>query len=508
MDGRTLLLNAMSYPDSKPVPASAEGQGEVNDMSIMPSISGGGAEAGRVPPELFLLDTSPSVRREIVLELVAAHGASQPDHSFAPDPLFLNSECIPRQRGLPTHLPREARDAPRIDLQGAMLRGVNLEGVDLRGINLAGACLVDSLLRGADLRGACLEAADLSGADLASARLDGATLEKAHLSGATCEDASFRGVSLRFVEARKGVFEGADLQSAELWGADFGEAVFTDANLRGAVIRDADFRAADLSRARFEHAVIGPANFDSAVLTGADLRGALITKVSLRRAVLTDSLLTGVFLTACPLEHACLAGAALEGTRLNPDQLGNGVGEELAADYGQAARSYLALEKCFNANGDHTSASWAYRKRRRMQKLASRSRGRVAIRQGHWREAVGGYSGFVADVAAEWLCDYGESVPRVLATMLTVYLVFALVYAATGSMVRVEERAGGPVRVPTSGLTDAAIFSLMAMTTSGSPVVVLQPASERVHILTGTQALLGIGLAGLLGFVLGNRIHR
>ncbi len=389
-----------------------------------------------------------------------------------------------------------------------MLRGVNLEGVDLRGVNLAGACLVDSLLRGADLSGACLEGADLSGADLAGARFDGAALEKANLSGTTCEDASFRGVSLRFVEARKGVFEGADLQSAELWGANFGEAVFAGADLRDAVIRDADFRAADLSRSRLEGAVVGPANFDGVVLSGADLRGASITKVSLRRAVLTDSLLTDVPLTACPLEHACLAGAALDGTRLDRDQLGDVVGEELAGDYGQAARAYLALEKCFNTNGDHAAASWAYRKRRRMQKLASRKRGRDARRGGHWWKAAQGYSAYAADVAAEWLCDYGESVPRVLASILAVYLVFALVYAATGSMVRVEETAGGPVRVPTSGLTDAAIFSLMAMTTSGSPVVVLQPASERVHILTGTQALLGIGLAGLLGFVLGNRIRR
>jgi hypothetical protein len=46
------------------------------------------------------------------------------------------------------------------------------------------------------------------------------------------------------------------------------------------------------------------------------------------------------------------------------------------------------------------------------------------------------------------------------------------------------------------------------MTTSGSPVVGVEPRSEAVHLLTGFQASLGIALTGLLGFVLGNRIRR
>ena len=354
----------------------------------------------------------------------------------------------------------------------------------------------------------CLEGADLSRADLAGARLDGATLEKANLSGAMCEDTSFRGASLRFVNGRAGVFEGADFQSADLWGADLRETIFTGADLRGAVLKDVDFAEADLSGARFQDATIGPANFDAAVLTGADFRGAAVTKISLWRAVLTDAQLTGVALAGQPLDHACLAGSALEDTKLHADQLNGMVGEELAGDYGPAARAYQAMEKCFTATGDNEAMSWAYRKRRRMQKLAARRRGSDAACRGDWLAAARGYLSYVSDTAAEWLCDYGESVPRVLGAMLTVYLGFTLAYVVSGSVVRVEEMATGPARVTTYGLTDAAIFSLMAMTTSGSPVVVLQPASERVHILTGTQALLGIALTGLLGFVLGNRIRR
>ena len=46
------------------------------------------------------------------------------------------------------------------------------------------------------------------------------------------------------------------------------------------------------------------------------------------------------------------------------------------------------------------------------------------------------------------------------------------------------------------------------MTTSGSPGVGLQPRDEYVYFLSGAQALLGISMTGLLGFVLGNRIRR
>ena len=78
----------------------------------------------------------------------------------------------------------------------------------------------------------------------------------------------------------------------------------------------------------------------------------------------------------------------------------------------------------------------------------------------------------------------------------------------TGSVVRVETTPAGPLRVLTRRPLDLAIFSLLALTTSGTPAVGLLPRNEFVHLLTGIQALLGISLTGLLGFVVGNRIRR
>ena len=41
---------------------------------------------------------------------------------------------------------------------------------------------------------------------------------------------------------------------------------------------------------------------------------------------------------------------------------------------------------------------------------------------------------WAGDVMAECLCDYGESLPRVLRAFVVVVIAFALFYAATGSL--------------------------------------------------------------------------
>ena len=92
--------------------------------------------------------------------------------------------------------------------------------------------------------------------------------------------------------------------------------------------------------------------------------------------------------------------------------------------------------------------------------------------------------------------------------MLAVFVAFAVLYGLTDSVVRVAETPAGETRVVTRSVLDLSIFSLLAMTTSGSPVVGLEPRDEIVHFLTGIQALIGIALTGLLGFVTGNLVRR
>ncbi len=229
---------------------------------------------------------------------------------------------------------------------------------------------------------------------------------------------------------------------------------------------------------------------------------------NLRGAVLQHAKLQGIDLTTCTITHAHFSGAWLEKTVVELNQIGGAIGEELACDYEEARKGYLALENNFLALGDPDAASWAYRKKRRMQKKAARAAARTAHAAGDWRRALRGYSNYLRSQFVEWVCDYGESIGRVFLTMLVVYVFFIVMYGVTGSVVHVVTEPTGTERVITRKPLDLAIFSLLAMTTSGNPAVGLLPRNEIIHLLTGIQALIGIGLTGLLGFVIGNRIRR
>jgi hypothetical protein len=184
------------------------------------------------------------------------------------------------------------------------------------------------------------------------------------------------------------------------------------------------------------------------------------------------------------------------------------LGEDLAADYELARRGYFALEQNFDSLGDPDAARRAYLKKRRMQKWDARRRAQAAWAAGRWREATLGYLAFAGDQVAEWVCDYGESIPRVLASLLWVYLLFTIIYGVTGTVFRVSLPPEPPQRTVTRSPVDLAMFSLTSMTSPGNPPEWLLPRNEAAHLLAGTQALLSIFLTGLLGFVAGNRIRR
>ncbi len=398
---------------------------------------------------------------------------------------------------------REGVNLERVDLTAANLRRADLEGANLRGATLTGA-----LLSGANLREALLDDADLERADLANARLERAALGAARLGGAMLEDADLRGASMRFADLTDALLEGADLRGADLWGGTLSNARLEGANLSGATLTDANLAGAHLTGAMLRDANLGQADLRGARLERTDLSGANLRGVNLRDAVLTEARLRDADLSHCDLTHVHLAGAWMAKARLNLEQLGGAIGEELAGQYEAARLGYLVLERNFEELGDYAAARWAYYRKRVMGKREALRRAREAGGARRWRAAGAGFRDFAMDQLVEWVCGYGESVARVVGTLLFVYLLFSFVYLATGSIVEVNDAVSPPVRTTTHNPIDALIFSLLALTTSGSPAVALQPSSKAVHLLTGLQALLGIGLTGLLGFVVGNRIRR
>jgi uncharacterized protein YjbI with pentapeptide repeats len=393
-----------------------------------------------------------------------------------------------------------------LDLNKADLRGVRLRRAKLAGVDLSGADLRGASLGKADLRRAKLDESDLRDADLEGADLRRASMAAADCRGAMLEEADLRGAGLRFAKLQESVLEGAKLAKADLWGATLADAIAPMADFRGATLKEADLHGADLVEANFRGAILGKAAFVGAKLRGADLRRAAVGGTDFRDADLRDARLQGLDLTGSLISRVKLSGASLDRSRFGQGQIGAAIGEELAGDYDEARKAYLALERFFQELGDTDAASWAYRRKRRMQKLDALVRAKGARSAREWGHALNAYAGYASDQVVEWICDYGESLTRILYTMLLVYAFFTLIYGLTGGVTRVDPATPG-VSVPVRDPVNLAIFSFMAMTASNPPNG-MEPASTLMYLLTGIQTLIGVALTGLLGFVMGNLVRR
>lgn len=444
-----------------------------------------------------LAKAAPAERAEIVLALVEQSGRlvlpERDGHQAMLNEVPLGRVALRKKR---RQLHEQGLPVPR--WWDPKRKALNLHSANLQGASLSMACL----------EGAVLEEANLAESDLAGANLKRAALAEANLTDAMLEEANLQGAGLRFVQGHRAVLEGANLRGADLWGASLENAVLANANLRGAKLVEANLQGADLAGANLQGTALGKVNLQGARLLGADLHGASLTGANLRGANLRDAHMHNIVLTHTDITHVHVSGAWLDKTRLRQEQLGGAIGEELAGEFEEARKGYLALERNFAELGDPDAASWAYRKKRRMQKHEALRQARRARQDKRWREAAGAYARYGADVFVECLCDYGESIPRVFCSLLALYLIFIVLYGITGSVVRVRETPAGPVRAITHHPIDLAIFSLLAMSTSGSPAVGLLPSNELVHLLTASEALMTIALTGLMGFVIGNRIRR
>ena len=348
-----------------------------------------------------------------------------------------------------------------------------------------------------------MEHVSLADADLAGAILEGARLGGANLFRALLEDANMCGVHARFANFEEAVLERVDAKQGDFWGANFKNALLHGADLQGAKLNEccfdhANLAEADLRGAFLTHADMRSSDLSSTSLVGADLKGA-----NLAGAILVNANLQNVVLTNTIIKHACLGGATLTGAQLRRDQLGDAIGDELKQDFKGARLGYLALERNFIERGDPDAASWAYLKRRRMQKHEAMQKARQSWKGTSRWHSVQYALQYAADTVAELLCDYGESLPRVLATFLVIYMVFAAGFDITGSVVR---RAGAGAPVVTHNLIDVGLFSFGSLTSSTSSG--LGPSNSLVQLFSGFEALLFAGLTGLFGFVLGNRIRR
>ncbi len=383
------------------------------------------------------------------------------------------------------------------NLAGASLRRANLSGADLSGADLS-----DASCSGLVLHRVRLEEARLRGADLIGSVLTGVNAGEADFSETLLEDANLSGARLRFANFTDAVMDGADLSSADLWGAKLSGIAAERTSFRGSRLDEAQLANADLGAADLTGATLRRANLAGAQLRGANLREAVLDGADLDGADLSGAVLPHVSLISCNLRHVRFAGAWLERTRMRAHQLGGAIGEEAAGELEAAREGYIVLEQNFRTLGSADDASWAFRRRRRMGKRLHAQLAVAALRRRSLGAVMPGLR-WLGDVVAEWLCDYGESVTRVLRAFLVVLFCFAAVYWLTGCL---EPREG--VATGTGfRLVDYLLFSLDSMTTVGTSEVGVKPSGQLGVLLSSVQTVMGTVLLGLFGFVLGVRMR-
>ncbi len=395
-----------------------------------------------------------------------------------------------------------------LQLRHACFRGANLEKSDLARVDLTGADFSATLMRAARLDGAALEQAGFASADLTGTSFVEAAASQADFTQALLEDARFARATLRFSIFTEALLEHADFAAADLWGARFDRAEARGATFENAILREACLVDADLVGADFRGAQLQNANLAGAVLRGTNLRGADLGRATLDGADLSEAELVQANLLTCNLRHVRVAGAWMERTRLRIEQFGGAIGEEAAGEWATARQGYFDLEQNFRGLGDAESASWCYRRARRMGKWANAATARHAAHARDWSSALRHAASWTSDTFVEWLCDYGDSIPRVVRAYAINLLAFAAYYLLTGSLLRPVQSGAETLWVHSHKVIDALSFSFLNQITSTTPDLGLKLASRSVYVVGSLQYVVGVVLIGLFGFVLGNRIRR
>jgi uncharacterized protein YjbI with pentapeptide repeats len=302
-------------------------------------------------------------------------------------------------------------------------------------------------------------------------------------------------------------FSGRDLRQMDLSGIIFSYANLQAATLRHACmvggwlwrtnLHRADVRQTDLSGTKFFEADLTEAEFWRANLCGASFRGA-----NMERTRLLGANLDGVYFHRARLNNAEMVAS----------QLGGSIGEERDHNYSPAIEAYARLKANFESLGRYSDAGWAYRRERRMRKLWAAQQAWDAWRTSRRCQAIKQWSKWAGDWLVELLCDYGESTWRVIGWIAAmIFVVGPTMVSVAGGLSWTSINRYIYFKLPTVWQRWAyayfqyLLYVLDVFTTASFSE--LEPSNDAVRLVSGFMAMSGIFLAGLLGFVAGNRIR-
>ena len=348
------------------------------------------------------------------------------------------------------------------------------------------------------------QALDLSYTDLSDLKL-GSSVEKMPLFDGVVFGKY--GDILSGVIAERTIFVRNSFRGAKFVYARLREANFFLADLSGA-----DLRFSDLTDARLGYANLSEANLFDTKLVNTNLRNVNLRGADLYRAVLdgrTELVKENVGETL--LQENEKAYREFIERNVVADS-NNPIEHHLRDRFLKAYRIYENLRVHFDSNGNTSDANWAYLKERRMKKKWHGTQCLVFFYEKEWGKSIGAFLRWLSDWTVELLCDYGESIWRVLAWLIVlVFVVGPLSLFMAGGL----DWNGS--NIPTyyalkDGLSkfiysyfQYLLYMLDTVTTASFSE--MNPRNDATRLLSGIMASIGIFLLGLLGFVAGNRIR-
>ena len=449
------------------------------------------------------------------------------------------------------------------DLKGAKLSNIDLQGAKLRDAKLQGAYLNNvklqqAILRSAHLEGATLHNTHLQGANLRSAHLQCAKLRNAEFENAKCmnsefqqcnlRDSNFQGANLRSAHLQCANLRNAEFENADLHGADFKWAILYDADFKEAKVSHSDLRGAFLYNAfikdarGLEYAKIGNMYIEEIIADNiikilginqgykAALKAVLespFKKMEIKENdfnFFISSSKIGYLETLNEVrtlynKRTHVSKLYISQYRMRLYRRSNYVYVDLKnyfkniGFYNESAKffigEYRAKGKYYRLLGDtsvyklieiilYRFRSWKSRKENKTNSSSKVKQETISILL---RNIFRGYSAFIANRLLSITSLYGESIPRVFVTALSIILLYTGIYSLSGSV------TGQNMAKPIHNFWTNLYFSIVTFTTLGYGD--LHPVSSmRMRLLAGSEAFLGAFTIAYFVVVVSRKIMR
>jgi uncharacterized protein YjbI with pentapeptide repeats len=338
------------------------------------------------------------------------------------------------------------------------------------------------------------------------------------------------------------------------WGLDLSNEYMSDIDLSGMDLRGVNFSGATMYRANLSQAFLERTNFQETrcwranmsdtSLWSADLRLAELTECNLQRASLHNAKLQEASLYGANLHFADLHNTTLSETKFTRSCLGKIILQENKSDYHyfliqrekalipfrgnryraeelerqserhwiDAENIYRNLKNNFDQIGLYDDASWAYKHERRMRKAAISQQVAILWNERKYLSTINASTAWLSDWCVELLCDYGESIVRVILWLFAMtFIIGPVLIGLSGGL---EWRGNNNIIYLSFSYLwqkmlyvyfQNILYMVDVLTTANFSE--LSPKNDLTRIISGVFAVLGVFLVGLLGFVAGNRIR-